>query len=76
MSGVWGMILQCGSTIKVRMGIPVSTRHRRDTTEILLKATINPSKQRRQQQLYFGTVLGLIISLEQHIDKKVIRRNN
>ena len=33
MSSVWGMILQWGSTIKVSIELPVTTRHRRDMTE-------------------------------------------
>ena len=31
-SGVWGMILLSGSTIKVSIELPVATRHRRDMT--------------------------------------------
>ena len=45
MSGVWGMILQWGSTIKVSTELPVETRHGRDMTEKLLKATLNLYKQ-------------------------------
>ena len=41
MSSVWGMILQWGGTIKLRIEIPVATRHRRDMTEKVLKATLN-----------------------------------
>ena len=37
------MILQLGSTIKVSIELPVATRHRRDMTEKLLKATLNPN---------------------------------
>ena len=37
------MILQWGSTIKVSIELPVTTRHRRDMTEKLLKATLNPN---------------------------------
>ena len=43
MSSVWDMILQWGSTIKVSIELPVATRHRRDMTEKLLKATLNPN---------------------------------
>ena len=43
MSSVWDMILQCGSTIKVSIELPVATRHRRDMTAKLLKATLNPN---------------------------------
>ena len=48
MSSVWGMIFQWGSTIKVSIELPVATRHRRDMTENLLKATLNPNKQQQQ----------------------------
>ena len=41
MSSVWDMILPLGSTIKVSPELPVATRHRRDMTEKLLKATLN-----------------------------------
>ena len=43
MSSVWDMILQWGSTIKVSIELPVATRHRRDMTEKLLKAALNPN---------------------------------
>ena len=43
MSSVWDMILQWGSTLKVSIELPVATRHRRDMTEKLLKATFNPN---------------------------------
>ena len=43
MSSVWDMILQWGSTIKLSIELPVATRHRRDMTEKLLKATLNPN---------------------------------
>ena len=43
MSSVWDMILQRDSTIKVSIELPVATRHRRDMTEKLLKATLNPN---------------------------------
>ena len=41
MSSVWGMILQWGSTKKLSIELPVATRHRRDMTEKLVKATLN-----------------------------------
>ena len=41
MSSVWDMILQSGSTIKVSIELLVATRHPRDMTEKLLKATLN-----------------------------------
>ena len=43
MSTVWDMILQWGSTVKVSIELPVATRHHRDMTEKLLKATLNPN---------------------------------
>ena len=44
MSSVWDTILQWGSTIKVSIEqLPVATRHSRDMTEKLLKATLNPN---------------------------------
>ena len=46
MSSVRGMILQWGSTIKVSIELPVATRHRRDMTEKLLKATLNPANNK------------------------------
>ena len=49
MSSVWDMILQWGSTVKVSTELPVVTSHRRDMTEKLLKATLNPNKQQQQQ---------------------------
>ena len=40
MTSVWSMILQRGRTIKVSIELPVTTRHPRDMTERLLKATL------------------------------------
>ena len=51
------MILQCRNTIKVSTELPVATRHRRNMTEKLLKATFNPNKQQQQHKgcaLYTG----------------------
>ena len=47
------MILQWGGTKKVSTELPVATRHRRDMTEKLLKATLNPNKQQQQQPFCF-----------------------
>ena len=57
MSSTWGMILQCGSTMKVSIVLPVTTRHRRDMTEKLL--TANKQQQRRiiQAYLFFYKVI-------------------
>ena len=56
-SSVWGMILQCCSTIKVSIELPVTTRYRRDMTEKLVKATFILNKQHQQHKgcaLYTG----------------------
>ena len=60
MSGIWGMILQSGSNIKVSNELPVTTRHHRDMTEKLLKATSGLNKQ---QHFLFGSshIFSLII---------------
>ena len=50
-SGVLHGVLQWGSAIQVSIERPVATRHRRDMTEKLLKATLNPNKQQQQQQM-------------------------
>ena len=49
---VWDMILQWGSTIKVSIELPVATRHRRDMTEKLLKATLNPNTYTHQSYMW------------------------
>ena len=41
---VWGMIFQWVSTLKVSIELPVISRHRRDMTERLLKATLSPNQ--------------------------------
>ena len=35
--------------MNVSIELPVATRHRRDMTEKLLKATLNPNKQQQQE---------------------------
>ena len=55
-SSVWGMILQCRKTIKVSTELSVVTRHRRDITEKLLKATLNPYKQQQHRGYAHYTV--------------------
>ena len=50
MPNVCEMIFQWGSTIKVGIELPAATRHRRDLTEKLLEAALNPNKQQQQQQ--------------------------
>ena len=52
MSSVREMILQWGSTIKVSIELPVATRHCRDMTEKLLKATLNPNSHRHSTPPY------------------------
>ena len=49
MSSVWGMILQWRNTIKVSTELPVATRHRRDMTEKLLKATLKGKKKVQEE---------------------------
>ena len=56
------MILQWGGTIKVSTELPVATRHRRDMTEKLLKAMLNPNTHTYTQKNYvpnFWTILKL-----------------
>ena len=43
------IILQWGSTMKVSTELPVATRHRRDMTEKMLKATLNQNNQTSKQ---------------------------
>ena len=50
MSSALGMVLQRLNTIKVSTELPVATRYRRDMTEQLLKATLNPNKQKQQHK--------------------------
>ena len=49
---VWGMIFQWGSTLKVSIELPVTSRHRRDMTERLLKATLSPNQTNKQTKTY------------------------
>ena len=67
MSSAWGMILQWGSTIKVSIELLVATRHRRDMTEKLLKATLNPNKQQQQQHFCFGFWFDFCFTALRHI---------
>ena len=46
------MILQWGSTIKVSLELPVTTRHHHDMTEKLLIATFNPNKQHQHETCF------------------------
>ena len=41
---VWGVIFQWGSTLKVSIELPATSRHRHDMTERLLKATLSPNQ--------------------------------
>ena len=41
---VWGMIFQWGSTLKVSIELPVTSRHHRDMTERLLNAMLSPNQ--------------------------------
>ena len=60
MSSVWDMILQWGSTIKVSIELPATTRHRRNMTEKLLKATLNPNKHTHIKPPYPKRFLALL----------------
>ena len=62
MPSVWHMILQWGSTIKVSIELPVATRHRRDMTEKLLKATLNPNKQQLNSFAVDGNIKDKVLS--------------
>ena len=42
------MIFQCGSTLKVSIELPATSRHRRDMTERLLKATLSPNQTNKR----------------------------
>ena len=66
MSGAWYF----SSTIKRSIELPVATRHRRDMTEILFKATLNPNKQ---QLLDDGTSNVWIMS---HCDQTIAFKLN
>ena len=59
---VWGMIFQWGSTLKVSIELPATSKHCRDMTERLLTATKNMNKTIRQigQSLHvcFIVILG------------------
>ena len=66
MSSVGGMILQRGSTVKLSIEVPASTRHRRDITEKLLKVTLNQNKQ-TQLSVRFLRVYGKIINELQRV---------
>ena len=41
---VWGVIFQWGNTLQVNSELPAISRHRRDMTERLLKATLSPNQ--------------------------------
>ena len=58
------MILQSASTIKVSTELPVASRHRRDITKKLLKATLNPNKQQQQQQQQHRSIEMLVLKLK------------
>ena len=69
MWSVWDMILQWGSTVKVSIEIPVATRHRRDITEKLLKATLNLNTYIWQVESILLKIL--IIAGLNHIESKL-----
>ena len=45
---VWGVIFQWSSTLKVTIELPATSRHRRDITEWLLKATLSQNQTKKQ----------------------------
>ena len=61
------MIFQWGSTLKVSIELPVTSRHRRDMTERLLKATLSLNQTNKQFFFFFflnqGPVVQSIVSL-------------
>ena len=57
MSSVWGMILHCYITIKVSIEVPFPTRHCRDMTDKLLKATLNQNKQYNHMMVHHDTIV-------------------
>ena len=61
------MILQCGSTIKVSIELPVATRHHRDMTEKLLKAMLNPNTGWLSWAMVLGSFLCRGVLLLLHI---------
>ena len=63
MPSVWDMILQWGSTLKVSIELPAATRHRRDMTEKMLKATLNPNKHTHthtHKEIYVWIIINII----------------
>ena len=50
---VWGMIFQWSSSLKVTIELPATSRHRRDMTERLLKATLSPNQTNKQKNLFW-----------------------
>ena len=70
MSSIWDKIRQWGSTIKMSIELPVATRHRRDITEKLLKAVLDPNKQ--QQQSICQNVYLSIISYKKYAKWQII----
>ena len=51
MSSLRGVIFQWGSTLKVSIELPATSRHRRDMTERLLIATLSPNKTKQTNKL-------------------------
>ena len=66
-SSVWGMILQCRNTIKVSIELPVTTRHRRDITEKLLKATLTRTNNENTKDVPIIMELFIMIVYTQQI---------
>ena len=57
---VSGVIFQWGSTLKVSIELPATSRHCHDTTERLLKGTLSPNQTNKQMCYNQGSWLGFI----------------
>ena len=71
MSSVLGMILQWGSTIKVSVELPVTTRYHHDLSEKLLKATLNKQTVVSNFSLVYAmkSVKSINFCISEHIRK-------
>ena len=62
MSSVWG-IFQCGSTLKVSIELPATSRHRRGMTERLLKVTLSWNITKKQAKDGISSTVTLHVTL-------------
>ena len=72
---VLGMIFQWGSTLKVSIELPVTSRHRRDKTERLLKVTLSPNQTyihilKNQTMLFPATFISLSVKIGVGLEKQ------